>query len=278
MMVGIAAGGAELTTSAIAMTPRVAPSPIPEQVADALVTMIATGQLEPGQRLIEAELARTFAISRVPVREAIRTLEAQGILETAPNRGTYVRRFDETHIAQLAEVRYALELIALREVLYRARREPGVLDGLDAPIAEMERCLARGDRHGLDRADIAFHRELCRIAGNEIVAKVWEGLSRHLLVTFGLMTGRYPDSDAIVADHHALKAYLAAGPEGELEARLANHIGGLPPRLATRFGDNVQDRERSHVDNEQGAATRAAGGGARGRRPGAGAAGHGTGR
>ena len=80
-----------------------------EQAADAIVTGVSAGALKPGQRLVETELAGLLNMSRVPLREALKILEAQGIVESIPHRGTRIAMFDEARVTQICEARVALE-------------------------------------------------------------------------------------------------------------------------------------------------------------------------
>src|SRR4051812_29252897 len=80
-----------------------------EQAADAIVTGISSGILKPGQRLVETELAGTLKMSRVPLREALKILEAQGIVESIPHRGTRTAVFNDDRVDQICEARIALE-------------------------------------------------------------------------------------------------------------------------------------------------------------------------
>ncbi|HEV7922286.1 MAG TPA: GntR family transcriptional regulator, partial [Thermoanaerobaculia bacterium] len=79
------------------------PPNLAEQAAEAIVIGIAEGVLKPGQRLVETELARTLQMSRVPLREALKILEAQGIVSSAPHRGTFIADFDRTRIDRICE-------------------------------------------------------------------------------------------------------------------------------------------------------------------------------
>src|SRR5260370_29795616 len=110
---------------------------LPDQIADAIVEGIAAGVLRPGQRLIELDLASQFSVSRVPLREALKTLEAQGILERGQNRGVRVVELDETRIDRICEVRAALETIAARYAIATYRAEPQRPQRLAAAPAAM---------------------------------------------------------------------------------------------------------------------------------------------
>src|SRR6476620_4969231 len=90
------------------------PRHLSEAIADAITSAIAQGALHPGERLIEEAIAAQLLVSRVPLREAIRTLEAQGILVVTPNRGARVVSMDERTVANVQEARIAIERIACK--------------------------------------------------------------------------------------------------------------------------------------------------------------------
>lgn len=225
----------------------VSPSPMSEQVIDILVGEIARGDLKPRQRLVESGLARRYGTSRVPVREALRTLETQGIVASSPHRGSYVRAFDNRQIQQVAQARYALELIATREAMRHLLAEPSSRTRFAPPMAAMRSAVQTADRLGINRADVEFHRVVCGLSGNEVVGKLWEGLSRHLLITFGLMAERYPNAELIIRQHEDFLAFLLSGDFEALPAQLAQHVGGLldspPDAVMTRFRVEPKDAD-----------------------------------
>ena len=92
---------------------------LPDRLADHLVLMIAKGQLRPGQRIFEKEICEVQGVSRIPVREALRLLQAQGVVRTEPNRGTYVTEFTSDEMLEMLGLRLAVERIALRRILER---------------------------------------------------------------------------------------------------------------------------------------------------------------
>jgi DNA-binding GntR family transcriptional regulator len=200
--------------------------PLPDQIAEAIVLMIAARQLQPRQRLVEAELAARLQTSRVPLREAMRRLEAQGILATVPYRGTRVADFSDREQAQVTEVRIALESLIFVQAAKAARLEPARLNELDQVLAEMRYCLAADDRLALNRADIAFHLAMCRMTDNPILLTLWRAIAPHVLVAFGLSNDRYPDSPAVLDQHLRLRTALMHASFEELEALAARHVVG----------------------------------------------------
>jgi DNA-binding GntR family transcriptional regulator len=197
---------------------------LPDQIADAIVEGIATGVLLPGQRLIELDLASQFSVSRVPLREALKTLEAQGILERGQNRGVRIVELDDSRIDKICEVRAALETIAARHAIATFRAEPARLQRLEAVLVEMEEAVQRGAWGAVNRADLAFHREICLASKNEIVITLWQGLARHVLMIFGREILTEAGQSRIVDQHREFIATLLADEDAALPEVVERHI------------------------------------------------------
>jgi len=193
-----------------------------ERVADAIVEAIAQGELRTGARVPEVDLARRLGVSRVPVREALKILETQGIVEITPHRGGRIAALDERRVQQIREVRLTLEQLAAREARLVFAAEPAWLDRLHTVIGCMEDRARRSDWSGVNKADLAFHRELVVASGNPIVLPLWDALARHVRIVFGWETQGRVDPQAIVAEHEALCAALAG--DADLDDAMARHI------------------------------------------------------
>jgi DNA-binding GntR family transcriptional regulator len=161
-----------------------APS-LAEQGAEAIVAGIASGALRPGQRLVESELARTLQMSRVPLREALKILETQGIVESTPHRGTFIPPLNDVRMDQVCAARIALERLAIPDAVKNYRWSPERLAQLDRIIATMERAAEALAWMEVSQADLSFHREICRTSENTVVLTLWESLARHVLIVFG---------------------------------------------------------------------------------------------
>jgi DNA-binding GntR family transcriptional regulator len=207
-----------------------------ERAAEAIVLGVASGALQPGQRLVEVELARLLQMSRVPLREALKILEAQGIVESAPHRGTHIAPFDEARIDEICEARLALEKIAMRGAMAAYRREPALVARLDKILSAMERAAMHMEWIEISKADLDFHREICRVSGNAIVQKLWDALARHVLIVFGKEIRSERDAKTIVPQHKRLRDMLAAGKAEALDEELDQHI----LRLQRRRGRNAR--------------------------------------
>jgi DNA-binding GntR family transcriptional regulator len=194
-----------------------------ETVADAIVNAVAQGLLQPGQRLIEADLASQFEISRVPVREAIKMLQAQGIVKATPNQGTRVAPFDGLVIDQVIEARVALERIAVRDAAVMYSKDPRLLDQLREIVARMHRAAKWSDWAELRKSDIAFHHEMCRASGNEVVLNLWKALARRTTIIFGRELASERDFDVVIRQHEDMVNAFERGGDS-VERMIENHI------------------------------------------------------
>ncbi len=202
-----------------------------DAVADALVNAVAQGILQPGQRLIEAELAGQLNISRVPVREAIKILQTQGILKAAPNQGARVASFNTSDFDQVTEVRLALERIAAHHAMETYKREPRRLDFLRENVSRMERASHWSDWAELRKLDVAFHHEFCKASDNEIVLSLWEALARRINIIFGKEIASERNFQVVVSQHEKLIALFEAG-DPDIEDAIQSHILRLHRKTA----------------------------------------------
>ena len=141
-----------------------------------LRAQILSGVYRPGQRLNESQIAREFAISRIPVREALSQLQEQGLVLNRERRGMFVVQLTDDEVQQINSLRLVLESEAMR--LARARMTPAVLAELSALTAEME----AWDGPLLEAAalDRRFHQVIWRAAGNPFLERTLDSLTTSL--------------------------------------------------------------------------------------------------
>ncbi|TDD70367.1 GntR family transcriptional regulator [Actinomadura darangshiensis] len=154
-----------------------------DQIREFIVEGISSGRWEPGERIVERRIAAELGVSQGPVREALRQLEAQRLIESLPNRGARVREFTERDLAEIFPVRAGLERTAVEQALPRLA---GCLDALEEHNRRLGEAAKDGDLHEQMRLSIAFHREIVETAGNRLLVSVWEGLGIELWTTLSL--------------------------------------------------------------------------------------------
>lgn len=183
----------------------VAPETSAELVYASLRTAITNGSLMPGQRLVEARLAERLGVSRAPLREAMRVLASEGLLTNLPRRGVMVALMQKSDAAEVYGLRIALESWAAREASRLATDAD--LASLRSLVAQMRRSSDTADLEVLSETDVAFHRRICEIAGNQRLVRVWTGilgqirlLSRQVLGTLYVDLHRVPQRHLLIVE------------------------------------------------------------------------------
>lgn len=181
------------------------------QIRDGLVRRIVSGELEPGTRLVETRIAEEYGTSQAPVREALRELEAIGMVETKPRRGTFVRHFIQQTLRESYVVRAALEETATRLALLAGALP---LDALAEDVAAMRSAAESGNAQATGAASVSFHRHVIDSAGNELLKHAWEALQIEARTAVTLLAVE-PDLAEVADDHAKLLVVLGSG---DLEA------------------------------------------------------------
>ncbi len=200
----------------------VQPRTMVDQAAEAIVAAATRGAFLPGDRLVEAEIARDLGISRVPVREALRLLESQGIVVSTPYKGMRLMQVTNQGVAELTRVRTALESLAVREIVAAGGGEARLAPARRA-AAVHEAQLVGGDLAAIVGADVVFHGEICRASGNAVLHALWASLARQLAVVWGLGQGARRGED-VVNEHRKLLDCLAKADGAGALAVLERHL------------------------------------------------------
>lgn len=174
----------------------------------------------PGHRLVERDLAAELEVSRIPLREALRLLAADGLVVTVPGRGTIVSPFTPDDVRDLFDVRESLEALTARLAAERADD-----DGLARLRVHLERAraaMAAEDRAGVTNANADFHDELVAIAGNALLTTLSRPLSGRMRRLFHLTADR--DQAVQCAEHEELYEAIAAGDAAGAADHAARHV------------------------------------------------------
>lgn len=191
------------------------------QVEDKLRSAIATGRFQPGERLVERELCSLLGVGRTSVREALRQLEAEGLIATVPHRGPAVATISVEEAKALYEVRALLEGFAGRQAAIVAT--PAQVEALGQAVKNLE-AAAAGGHAGLIDAKTAFYARLLDACGNEVVRQLLTLLhNRVTLLRRTSMTqpGRLPQS---LAEIRGIYERIAAHDPDAAEQACVAHI------------------------------------------------------
>ncbi|BBH69070.1 GntR family transcriptional regulator [Actinoplanes sp. OR16] len=204
--------------------------PLPEQIYAAVRERIIAGELPPGGRLVERDLAAELGVSRIPLRAALPLLEADGFITTTPRRGAVIVHLTLDDIEELFDVREKLEPMAADLAARRLHASGIPLGRIEEIIGCSETALTTGDEQGAATANVAFHRELIALPGHRLLGHLMQPLMGRLEWLFRLTADR--DISAQCAEHRGILAAIRSG-NGEVAAALAfAHVAsGREPSL-----------------------------------------------
>jgi DNA-binding GntR family transcriptional regulator len=199
-----------------------------ERVKEYIVEAVLSGELKPGERIIESSLARELGVSQAPVREAIRDLVLLGFLESQPYKGTSVRSFTPEELWESYTVRAALESLAARLAATHLTEDD--VRALQSILDEMMEAARREDRDKLAQLDNRFHETILQISRNKTLYQLWKTLQYG---TWTIVTYRISSYEpTYLASRHQdlLKALQSGDPETAIHT-MQHHIEdmGKPP-------------------------------------------------
>jgi DNA-binding GntR family transcriptional regulator len=231
------------TGQATSAAPIVAPAPqfrpLRSDAYEALREAILLRRLQPGERIVEAEIARQMGISRGPIREAVRQLEQEELVEYQPRRGVVVARLSHEAVRDTYAVRAELDGFAAR--LAAARITDTQLAHLDSLIGTMRRQAHADDHEALLTTDVEFHRSIYTVAGNKVLQRAWANLGPHAWTLFsGLQLRGYSLRD--LAERH-LSIVQALRTHDPLTAERAarEHTLEIARNVLDHLGDTTLD-------------------------------------
>jgi len=191
-----------------------------DQIADRLRVEIITGGIADGTHLAEDALANRFDVSRGPVRDALRQLESEGLVENRRKR-LYARSLGTRDIEELYALRESLESLAVRLAIEHAKAEDW--DGVQAIVDEMRLAGEHDDFERFADADMEFHTRLYRLSENRRLMEAWRPYQR----TFAILFERSytPDIESAVVDHQGFLDIMRSGDTAAAVGRLHQHLG-----------------------------------------------------
>ena len=212
-------------------------APRSQVVSEEIRAMILGGRLKPGERLVEESLSAELGVSRVPVREALLALSAQGLVRIEPRRGATVAEITPRIVAELVEVRALLE--GLNAKLAAQRHDPEIIAQLRDTLQRGNAAAKSGTREELARLNAEFHERLAEASRNSVLSEVMRGLRERTSLAFAI-NGR-ARARADWQEHAGVLAAVIAG-DSELAALLANrHVHNA----ATAFAAATEDEDQA---------------------------------
>ena len=230
-----AAGGGFLTSVAGTVPSRTA------VVLDAIKHAILTGELRPGQGLVETDLAGMLGVSKTPVREALKTLAGAGLVTMSPYKGAAVRAVDDDLVRSVYDLRLLLEPEAVHRAVCRGTCQTG------PARAALDRAAQAADRADRSLANRDFHRALYLGCGNAMLAAVLDDLRDQTALVSAAAWQRAPSPTwrTEAAEHDAILRAAEAGDGATASTLLRAHIESF---LTSNFPSVTDSRDGGGTD------------------------------
>lgn len=212
------------------MSPKSGKTPsLAAMATDRIRDAIVSGQLKLGAALSEDKLAAMLGISRTPVREALATLNVQGLITILPQRGSFVFQPSEADVRELCEFRVLTEVRAMWLAHARAKEE--TLARMQAAQARMDEALAWGDNRATAAADAEFHDAFFTGCANQFLAQAYGLIAGRVSAVRSMLLYPSQTKSASADEHHDIMRAFSDSNLIEAEALLAAHILKMSPRF-----------------------------------------------
>ncbi|GGO94956.1 GntR family transcriptional regulator [Wenjunlia tyrosinilytica] len=211
-----------------------------ELVLEAVKRAILTGELKPGQPLVETELAHMLGVSKTPVREALKTLAGAGLVEMSQYKGASVRPVDAAMAHAVSDVRLLLE----PEAVYRSVELGASTDRASEALGRAERA---DDAVTRSLANREFHRALYAPCGNPLLTRVLDDLRDQTALVSVAAWKSMPSWELEAAEHRSILEAAQAGDPQEASALMREHIAGFVSRT---FPQDQDSRDQDSRDQD----------------------------
>jgi DNA-binding GntR family transcriptional regulator len=204
-------------------------APLSKVLCDQLETMILSGQMKPGERLNEQQLAQHFGVSRGPIREAVRALEGAGYVEAVTNKGVFVRQVTMAEVRELYDVRAALFGLAGR--LLAERASDAIIARLGDMLEAMEGAAAARDFDAYYPLNLAFHEAIVDGSGNQTLAAQYRAFVKRLNLFRARSLVQGGGLAVSNREHREMVAAIAARDAGWAQEAHWRHVASAKDRL-----------------------------------------------
>jgi GntR family transcriptional regulator of gluconate operon len=208
------------------------PSRLGDEVAQMLRRAIISGELDNGTHLVESTLSDRFQVSRAPIREALRELEGEGLVESR-RRGVYVKGLTPHDVWELYDLRTMLESAAAG--LAASSFDEDDIAALRGHLETMAAAASTGRRSDFAKADMGFHTEIFSRIGHRRLLRVWQSFVETYRVILEITDTENPDLDAVVVDHRHILDAIEGREAEEARRRISESLRNGRADFEQRF-------------------------------------------
>jgi|1186.fasta_scaffold163657_2 DNA-binding GntR family transcriptional regulator len=217
-------------------------SVLADQVKERLLEAILDGSYPPDSRIVETAVAKELGTSQAPVREALRGLEALGIVEITPFRGARVRRLDSDELLEAYVVRSTIEVLGAR--LAMARLTDADVTAIENIFDDMRRAAEAGDGRALAIVDASLHEKIMQLSGNRTLLRVWRSLEP-MSRTYITLVGPNSDPRWTAALHEPILETIRRRDTEGLVRAIESHFDEVRERLGGSLAEVTEQQARA---------------------------------
>lgn len=214
--------------------------PLRKRVIDVLREAILSGELKPGEALVETELATQLGISRAPLREALQQLSAEGLVEIVAYKGAAVRWLDKTDIEELYSLRIVLETFAARRIIELGKPEAGAM--LHTIYNNMLEAAQVGDITRVSAIDREFHDTLITLSDHSLLQTTWNAVNLRVRQVIALRNRRNTDITIIAHNHLPIVEAMDRGDIDKTIQLLTVHISSAGDLIAEGWDTFIEEQ------------------------------------
>jgi len=192
---------------------------LPEKVYSVIKEMILRGDFDPGQKLVQEDLAARLGVSRTPILSALTKLEKELLVEIIPRRGAFVRKLSLEQLKDIYDIRIRLEPLGAHHAALRAT--PEGLEELKSILDSFHHGAEAHDRKRVFELDYRYHMTIHRISGNDLLYRM---ISSYSLVVLSNITRFMRDPVVSSQDHAAVYEAIAGGRADDAEESMRSHL------------------------------------------------------
>jgi DNA-binding GntR family transcriptional regulator len=199
-----------------------------DEIRNSIKKAIMSGELKPGDRIIETRWAKELGVSQSPVREAIRELEMIGLVENIPYQGCFVRKVTRKDMRDSYKVRMYLELLGIRDAVGNVNESQ--IREMHSIMREMEVAAAEQNFDLYIQKDVLFHRKIVAVSKNDILLRSWDQCNMHDLTYIGTWIS-HRTLEQLSVRHEGLYEAIAARDADRAAEEVSRHFEQLIDEL-----------------------------------------------